>query len=89
MGGCGKHSSRAGGISLVARASGVSRRAIALGLAELKKKPVRSPRTRLPIVGTLFLCDRLLPLQGHGSASGSHPQPEPFLYYKKHRSSGK
>jgi hypothetical protein len=38
-----------GGISLVARASGVSRRAIAVGLAELKKKPDRSPRTRLPI----------------------------------------
>jgi hypothetical protein len=38
-----------GGISLVARASGVSRRAIAVGLAELRKKPDRSPRTRLPI----------------------------------------
>jgi len=38
-----------GGISLVARASGVSRRAIAVGLAELQKKPDRSPRTRLPI----------------------------------------
>ena len=38
-----------GGISLVARASGVSRRAIAVGLTELKKKPDRSPRTRLPI----------------------------------------
>jgi transposase len=38
-----------GGISLVARASGVSRRAIAVGLAELKKKPDPSLRTRLPI----------------------------------------
>jgi hypothetical protein len=38
-----------GGISLVARASGVSRRAIAVGLAELQKKPDRSQRTRLPI----------------------------------------
>ena len=38
-----------GGISLVARASGVSRRAIAVGLAELKKKPDRSLRARLPI----------------------------------------
>jgi hypothetical protein len=38
-----------GGISLVARASGVSRRAIAVGLAELKKKPNRSPRARRPI----------------------------------------
>jgi transposase len=38
-----------GGISLVSRASGVSRRAIAVGLAELKKKPDRSPRTRPPI----------------------------------------
>jgi len=38
-----------GGISLVARASGVSRRAIAVGLTELQKKPDRSQRTRLPI----------------------------------------
>jgi len=38
-----------GGISLVARASGVSRRAIAVGLAELKKKPPRLSRARLPI----------------------------------------
>ena len=38
-----------GGISLVARASGVSRRAIAVGLVELKKKPDRSQRRRLPI----------------------------------------
>jgi hypothetical protein len=38
-----------GGISLVARASGVSRRAIAVGLAELPKKPERSQRRRLPI----------------------------------------
>lgn len=38
-----------GGISLVSRASGVSRRAIAVGLAELKRKPDRSQRTRLPI----------------------------------------
>jgi len=38
-----------GGISLVARASGVSRRAIAVGLTELQKKPDRSKRTRLPI----------------------------------------
>ena len=37
------------GISLVARASGVSRRAIAVGLAELKEKPDRSLRTRLPV----------------------------------------
>src|SRR5664279_3868896 len=35
-----------GGISLVARASGVSRRAIAVGLAELQKKPDRSQRTQ-------------------------------------------
>ena len=34
-----------GGISLVARVSGISRRAIAVGLAELKKKPDRSSRT--------------------------------------------
>jgi transposase len=38
-----------GGISLVARASGVSRRAIAVGLAELKRKPDRSRRTHLPV----------------------------------------
>jgi hypothetical protein len=38
-----------GGISLVARASGVSRRAIAVGLAELKNQPDRSERARLPI----------------------------------------
>jgi hypothetical protein len=38
-----------GGISLVARASGISRRAIAVGLAELQKKPDRAQRTRLPI----------------------------------------
>ena len=38
-----------GGISLVARASGVSRRAIAVGLAELENKPVRSQRTLLPV----------------------------------------
>ena len=38
-----------GGISLVARASGVFRRAIAVGLAELRKKPDRSQRRRLPI----------------------------------------
>ena len=38
-----------GGISLVARASGVSRRAIAVGLVELQKKPDRSQRARLPI----------------------------------------
>ena len=38
-----------GGVSLVARASGVSRRAIAVGLAELRKKPDRSQRKRLPI----------------------------------------
>jgi transposase len=38
-----------GGISLVARASGVSRRAIVVGLAELQKKPDRSQRTRMPI----------------------------------------
>src|SRR6266849_473219 len=38
-----------GGISLVARASGVSRRAIAVGLTELQNKPERSKRTRLPI----------------------------------------
>ena len=35
-----------GGISLVARASGVSRRAIAVGLAELQKKPDPSRGTR-------------------------------------------
>ena len=38
-----------GGILLVARASGVSRRAIAAGVAELKTKPDRSQRSRLPI----------------------------------------
>jgi transposase len=38
-----------GGISLVSRASGISRRAIARGLAELKKAPDRSQRTRRPI----------------------------------------
>ena len=38
-----------GGISLVSRASGVSRRAIAVGLAELRKKPDRSQRKHLPI----------------------------------------
>jgi transposase len=38
-----------GGISLVARASGVSRRAIAVGLAKLENKPVRSQRTLLPV----------------------------------------
>jgi Rhodopirellula transposase DDE domain len=38
-----------GGPSLVARASGVSRRAIAVGLAELPKKPDRSQRSRLPV----------------------------------------
>jgi hypothetical protein len=38
-----------GGISLVARASGISRRAIAVGLAELQKKPDRPQRTHLPI----------------------------------------
>jgi len=38
-----------GGISLVARATGVSRRAITVGLAELQKKPDRSERARLPI----------------------------------------
>ena len=38
-----------GGISLVARASGISRRAIAVGMAELKKKPDGSQRARLPI----------------------------------------
>src|SRR5260370_3822528 len=38
-----------GGISLVARGSGVARRAIAVGLAELRKKPDRAERTRLPI----------------------------------------
>ena len=38
-----------GGISLVARASGVSRRAIAVGLAELKQKPDHCVRTRRPI----------------------------------------
>ena len=38
-----------GGISLVSRASGVSRRAIAVGLTELQKKPDRSPGRGLPI----------------------------------------
>ncbi|HEY6371864.1 MAG TPA: ISAzo13 family transposase [Candidatus Sulfotelmatobacter sp.] len=38
-----------GGISLVARASGVSRRAIAVGLAELRKKPDRVQRAYVPI----------------------------------------
>ena len=38
-----------GGISLVARASGISRRAIAVGVAELQKKPDRSQRARLPV----------------------------------------
>lgn len=38
-----------GGISLVARASGVSRRAIAIGLKESKQKPDRSVSAPLPI----------------------------------------
>jgi hypothetical protein len=38
-----------GGISLVARASGISRRAITVGMAELKKKPDRSQGERRPI----------------------------------------
>jgi transposase len=38
-----------GGISLVARASGISRRAITVGVAELKKKPDRSQGERRPI----------------------------------------
>jgi transposase len=38
-----------GGISLVARASGISRRAIAVGVAELEKKPDRSRGERPPI----------------------------------------
>ena len=38
-----------GGISLVARASGVSRRAIAVGLRELREKPNRPQLARLPI----------------------------------------
>ena len=38
-----------GGISLVARASGISRRAIAVGVAELKKKPEGSRGERPPI----------------------------------------
>ncbi|MGH9725935.1 MAG: ISAzo13 family transposase, partial [Candidatus Acidiferrales bacterium] len=38
-----------GGISLVARACGISRRAIAVGSAELKKKRDRSQRTHVPI----------------------------------------
>jgi hypothetical protein len=38
-----------GGLSLVARATGASRRAIAVGLAELQKKPDRSQRWHLPI----------------------------------------
>ena len=38
-----------GGPSLVCRASGVSRRAIAVGQKELKKRPERAPRTGLPI----------------------------------------
>lgn len=38
-----------GGASLVARASGVSRRAIAVGLSELKEKPDQSQRVGLPI----------------------------------------
>jgi len=38
-----------GGISLVARASGVSRRAIRVGLAELRRKPDGAERTRLPV----------------------------------------
>ena len=38
-----------GGISLVARATGISRRAIAVGLAELQKRPERGQLTHLPI----------------------------------------
>ena len=38
-----------GGISLVSRASGVSRRAIAVGLTELQRKPEHSPGKGLPI----------------------------------------
>ncbi len=38
-----------GGISLVSRASGVSRRAIGMGLTELQKKPEPSPGKGLPV----------------------------------------
>ena len=38
-----------GGASLVARASGVSRRAIAVGLSELKEKPDGTHRSHLPV----------------------------------------
>lgn len=38
-----------GGVSLVARASGVSRRAIAVGLSELREKADRAQRARLPV----------------------------------------
>jgi hypothetical protein len=38
-----------GGPSLVCRASGVSRRAIAVGQKELRKRPERAQRTGLPI----------------------------------------
>ena len=38
-----------GGISLVARATGVSRRAIREGLLEVKQKPERSSQSRVPV----------------------------------------
>jgi len=38
-----------GGISLVARASGVSRRAIAVGLVELRQRPAKAGHPRIPI----------------------------------------
>jgi hypothetical protein len=38
-----------GGISLVARASGVSRRAIGVGLLELQQKPDRAERVASPV----------------------------------------
>jgi len=61
-----------GGISLVARASGVSRRAIAVGLAELQKKPDRSQRTRLPIRQ-----------KGGGRKKASHKDPDLLLDLEK------
>ena len=49
--GCGRlpKARRMGGASLVARASGVSWRAIAVGLSELKEKPDGTHRSRLPV----------------------------------------
>lgn len=65
-----------GRISLLARSSGVSRRAIAVGLTELQKKPDRSQRTRLPIRQKGRRSQEGI-AQGSGSAAGSGKLLEP------------